>query len=255
MKVNYHMHTARCHHAWGSEEDYIKAAIKAGFDEVGFADHCPWMFDENYVSHMRMQPSELDDYIIKILELKEKYADQISIKIGLECEYFPKRMNYLQKVLRYKPIDYIILGNHFHLDEQNSYYFGGRIHYVEQLQDYVNDTIEGIKTGLYSYLAHPDLIAYPHTKDEHYKKEMTRLCEACNEMKIPVEFNLLGLYEGRHYPCDDFWKIAASCGCKAIIGFDAHDPNRLLDDRLYFQARTYLTNLGMEIVDEINFLK
>ena len=254
MKVNYHMHTKRCNHAIGEEEEYIVNAIQAGFDEVGFACHSPWQYDGKYRSHMRMQPEELDDYILKILELKDKYANQISIKIGLECEYYPEQMVYLQRILRYKPIDYIIFGNHFHLDEQKGYYYGNHIYSDKQLKDYAKTTVEGIKTGLYSYLAHPDVIAYKRTKDEVYKEEMTKVCEACNEMKIPVEFNLLGYYEGRHYPCDDFWKIAASCGCKAIIGFDAHNPARLLDNDLYAKARNYLTSLGMEIVDEIKFL-
>ena len=254
MKVNYHMHTKRCNHAIGDEEDYIINAIKAGFDEVGFACHSPWKFEGNYRSHMRMQPEEIDDYILKILELKEKYQSQISIKIGLECEYFPKRMLYLERLLRYKPIDYIILGNHFHLDEHNTY-FGFANQSKESLKNYVDSAIEGINTGLYSYIAHPDLINYPKTNDEIYKKEMTRLCLACKDKNIPVEFNLLGYFEKRNYPCDDFWKIASECGCKAIIGFDAHDPKRLLDEKSYQEARDFLTRINMEIVEGIKFLK
>lgn len=255
MKVNYHMHTARCHHAWGNDEDYVKAAIKAGFKEIGFADHSPWSFDGKYQSHMRMKPEELDEYIFSIIELQEKYKDQISIKIGLECEYFPKQMHYLKKQLRYKPIDYIILGNHFHLDEQHGYYFGRNIYSFKQLKAYVDDCIEGLQTGLYSYLAHPDLVDYVDKNSQEYEVEMTRLCKAIKEMNLPLEFNLLGYYEGRHYPCDSFWKIAAKCQCKAIIGYDAHDPNRLLDEKLHKKAVMYLEGLGIEIVEEISFLK
>ncbi len=245
------MHTTRCNHAMGSEEEYILNAIKAGFDEVGFACHSPWEFEAGYRSHMRMQPDELDDYILKILELRDKYSDQISIKIGLECEYFPSRMIYLQRVLRYKPIDYIILGNHFHLDEKTGYYFGRAPQSKTQLKEYIEDTIAGVKTGLYSYLAHPDLVAYNNRKDELYQSEMMKLCKACNEMKIPVEYNLLGKAENRNYPNDEFWKIAAKCGCKAVIGFDAHTPSHLLRNDLYQEAIDYLNNLGLEIVDDI----
>ena len=254
MKVNYHTHTRRCNHAIGSEEDYIKAAIEAKFDEIGIACHTPWDFGDGYKSRVRMQPEELDDYIFQLLTLREKYADQISIKIGLECEYCPHHMTYLNKILRYKPIDYIILGNHYHIDEQKGYYFGRPQFGEQQIKDYVADTIMGIKTGLYSYLAHPDVVAYNTPEDELYKEEMTKLCLACNEAKMPVEFNLLGYYEGRHYPCDAFWKIAASCGCKPIIGYDAHDPNRLLDENLEMKARAYLKELGIEVVDKIKFL-
>ncbi len=35
MIANYHTHTPRCHHAGGSEREYIENAIKAGFCELG----------------------------------------------------------------------------------------------------------------------------------------------------------------------------------------------------------------------------
>ena len=42
---NYHTHTARCMHAIGSEEEYILAAISAGYTELGFSDHTPWHYE------------------------------------------------------------------------------------------------------------------------------------------------------------------------------------------------------------------
>ena len=44
MKYNYHTHTERCFHAKGSDEEFVLAAIEAGFNEIGFADHSPWNF-------------------------------------------------------------------------------------------------------------------------------------------------------------------------------------------------------------------
>ena len=38
-KNNYHTHTTRCYHASGKDEEYVKAAIKAGIKELGFSDH------------------------------------------------------------------------------------------------------------------------------------------------------------------------------------------------------------------------
>ena len=67
---NYHTHTYRCHHASGSEEEYIKAAIKSGYTVLGFSDHSPWRYDSSYVSHMRMKEGELEGYIKTLLKLK-----------------------------------------------------------------------------------------------------------------------------------------------------------------------------------------
>ena len=38
---NYHSHTSRCGHAVGTDEEYVKAAIAAGYQKMGFSDHAP----------------------------------------------------------------------------------------------------------------------------------------------------------------------------------------------------------------------
>ena len=86
------MHTYRCMHASGTDEEYVLSAIKNGYEEIGFSDHSPWKYDSNFVAHMRMKDSQFHDYYRSVSALKEKYKNQISIKIGLECEYFPKYM-------------------------------------------------------------------------------------------------------------------------------------------------------------------
>ena len=100
-------------HAGGSDEEYVLAAIKGGYEEIGFSDHSPWRYDSDFVAHMRMSLSQFDDYYSSIMTLKEKYKDQISIKIGLECEYFPKYMKWLKQFVKEKQLDYIIFGNHY----------------------------------------------------------------------------------------------------------------------------------------------
>ncbi len=41
-KTNYHTHTKRCMHAEGTEADYVKAALNACLDVLGFSDHGPF---------------------------------------------------------------------------------------------------------------------------------------------------------------------------------------------------------------------
>lgn len=49
MKTNYHTHTTRCMHAVGDDEDYVRSAIKGGFQELGFSDHGPWKLHTDFV--------------------------------------------------------------------------------------------------------------------------------------------------------------------------------------------------------------
>ena len=86
MNVNYHSHTTRCHHAIGSERDYIEAALAAGLKVLGFSDHSPYIFHDGHYSSFRMRPEELAGYVSTLTALKEEYKDRIEVRIGLEAE-------------------------------------------------------------------------------------------------------------------------------------------------------------------------
>ena len=106
----YHTHTTRCHHATGSDEEFVLSAIKGGYQELGFSDHTPWKYHTNYISDIRMTPEELPDYVESLRSLQEKYKDRISLKIGLECEYFPEYIHWLKGIIK----EYKLLQNHFY---------------------------------------------------------------------------------------------------------------------------------------------
>ncbi len=250
---NYHTHTTRCYHAMDNEEDYIQAAIQSGYTELGFSDHTPWHYDSTFHSTMRMEEDKLEGYIETLLELREKYKNQISIKIGLECEYFPKYMDWLKETIQKYPIDYIILGNHYDDSDETGIYFGRPLN-KQQLKKYVDNCIKAIETGLYSYVAHPDL-AYYDTEDPFYIEQMKRLCEAAKIHDMPLEFNLLGYKTHRQYPNMTFFSLTKEIGNKVIIGTDAHESGELLDMKTYQQAKQLLTDIGVELTENIKFLR
>lgn len=253
MINNFHTHTHRCHHAYGQDEQYVQSAIKAHMTQLGFSDHTPWHYDSHFQPTMRMDESQLDDYIQSIQSLKEKYKDQIEILIGLECEYFEKYMPWLKQTIKDKKIDYIILGNHYYQSDETHIYFGSAVN-EQLLKCYVDECIKAIDTGLYSYIAHPDLVGYDPTSPV-YHQEMTRLCQYAKKHDIPLEFNLLGYRTHRHYPNEEFWKIASQNHNNAIIGFDAHNPDSLQDRKIFDQAVTYLNSLHIELTAKIKTLK
>ena len=259
MKTNYHTHTTRCHHASGSDEDYVRSAIKAGYDELGFSDHGCWKYDSDFVSNIRMKLSEFDEYYRSISSLKEKYKDQISIKIGMESEYFPKYMDWLKQFVKEKKIDYLIFGNHFDGSDETGCYYGYACDDDANLIKYVDDAIAGLETGLFSYLAHPDLFMRGRKVfDELAKEQSIRLCMYCKEHDVPLEFNLEGMlvndkYGSVAYPHPEFWMIAASIGNSAIIGVDAHSNRSLESDYYRNQAIAYLKALNITIIDTIPY--
>lgn len=253
MKANYHTHTYRCNHAIGSEEDYVKTAIQAGIKELGMSDHCPWPIRK--LENMRMEMHELPEYLQTLKKLREKYRDQISIKIGLECEYFEADINILEMYKNHPDIDYLLFGNHFHLSERRNWYYGNCVRDERTLRLYVEDSIAGIKSGLYQIFAHPDLCFREYGEfDEAARKASYEICVAAKEHNVYLEYNLSGIRMYQHqiplYPRYEFWQIAAEVGNRVMIGVDAHKPSDLLDKKSYIEGVATLRGLGVSnIVD------
>ena len=256
LLVNYHSHTWRCKHAGGTEEEYVKQAIETGYSVLGFADHSPWPYKSDFESGIRMRFDQFPDYLETVRTLGEKYAGQIFIPVGLECEAFPEYFGWL-KELKEQYLDYVILGNHFELNDETGGFYFGACREPQHIRRYVECTVAGMQTGLFAYVAHADLCCASYPKfDAECAAILRDLCAAAKDLDIPLEYNLLGVQ--RHdgfvargslgYPCADFWELAAEMGCKAIVGVDAHEVEQLTRRDLYESAWAFLDGLGMEVV-------
>ena len=87
MNYNYHTHTPWCSHATGEPEAYIQRAIEHGVTHMGFSDHAPLQYPDGYQSGWRVQAENARTYVDQIRALREKYKEQISLKVGFEMEY------------------------------------------------------------------------------------------------------------------------------------------------------------------------
>ncbi|EXZ69007.1 putative histidinol-phosphatase [Bacteroides fragilis str. 3783N1-8] len=208
-----------------------------------------------------MLPEDLPEYIESIRALKEKYRNQISIKIGLEYEYFPEYIHWLKEIIKEYRLDYILFGNHHYHTDEKFPYFGHHTTNRDMLDLYEESTIEGMESGLFAYLAHPDLFmrSYPEF-DKHCISVSRHICRAAARFHIPLEYNIgyVAINEARGittYPCPQFWHIAANEGCTAIIGLDAHNNLDLENPTYYDRAYQELNALKMPVIDTIPFLK
>ncbi len=252
---NFHTHTSRCGHAVGSDEDYVKAAIKAGYRVLGFSDHAPYRNYPNKRVHMNWD--ELDDYISSISQLKEKYKDQIEIHLGLESEFFPETLEE-RKYLRDR-VEYLLLGQHFHNVEGTRSYFANVSD--DMIMDYARAVVQGLDSGLFTYLCHPDVFMNRQEEFTPACAEAARMiARKCVETNTPVEINLKGVMKGKkpfpdgwqyYYPNKDFWTVMAEYPVKCVIGVDAHDPAELLDLASVDNAYRELADLNLEFCEVI----
>ena len=252
MLANYHTHTKRCHHALGDDRDYIEAAIKAGFQILGFSDHCPWVYPDGFVSGIRMTPAETEEYFDSLEHLRKEYENDIQIYIGFEAEYTPELIEDQDALFDQYPLDYLILGQHF-LGSNDRTYVGVATDREEILKKYVDSTIQGMQSGRYLYLAHPDVIYF--TGDEKiYDRYMRHLCQELKELEMPLELNVLGVADHRHYPVERFLRIAGEVGNPYILGIDAHAPEQLLNQMAIEKAEELCRKYGIQLIDEMTLL-
>lgn len=250
MRTNYHTHTYRCNHAVGTEEEYVREAIRGGVELLGFSDHSPQFFPGNYKSGIRMLPEELPDYARNVLELKKRHAHEIEIHLGVEIEYYPASFPEIVPYLRDHGVEYMILGQHRCGNEENEPYNGAPTEEERILKRYCAQLMEGMQKGKFLYLAHPDLIYYVGP-DDIYEKHMRQLCREAKSCGLPLEINLLGLRENRQYPREFFWQIAAEEGCPVVLGSDAHDPRWVCDPETEEKGRTLAKQYGLALLEEL----
>lgn len=251
MKVNLHTHTFRCHHATGTEEEYIKRAIENGIKVLGFSEHAPFVFPDGHQSSYRLQMEDTKDYFEVLKALRDKYKDQIEIYIGFEMEYYPLYFKDMYKTAKDLGAEYLILGQHAIYNEYpNGKFTTGQYNRTAtDLTEYVNCIIEGMKTGVFTYVCHPDNIV---AIDDmvHYTGEMTRLCKAAKECDIPLEINFYGIRDNRFYPYEKFWEIAGQVGSSVVYGFDSHDTAAAYDGESIATADMLVQKYNLNLIKD-----
>lgn len=242
LVTNYHTHTKRCGHAYGEDEDFVLSAIKYGIKELGFSDHIS--FKNISAPYMRQDRSMLSDYISSISHLKEKYKDKIKIHLGFEAEYIEEYVEDYKDLLENHSIEYMICGQHCFIKDNKQVFYNSFPHDEKMIEKYGKDVVKAIQSGLFKYIAHPDLFMNAYRVWDDKAKEVSRkIIEEALKYNVPLEINCNAIryhYEkhkvsasGRvlenYYPCVEFWKMVKDYGALGIIGVDAHIEKDFLD--------------------------
>lgn len=254
MIANYHTHTVRCNHASGTEREYVERAISGGLKILGFSDHTPYPFPNGYISGIRMRLHEMDNYVNTVLDLKKEYQNDIEIHLGVEVEYYPRFFESLLKFMQDYPVEYFLHAQHYTGDELEGVYSGKETKDPAILKKYCDQVIEAINTGRFTYLAHPDLINFTGDK-ALYDQQLRRVCREAKIKNLPMEINFLGLYEGRHYPNEQLWKIVGEEGNSVIFGADAHQAEAVWRPEVEQKALEIVERYGLKLVETTALVK
>ncbi len=261
-KFNYsfHSHTFRCGHADGDIEDYVMEAIHNNFKLLGVSDHVflpgvsqPWM---------RGDFSMLENYIETFNSVQKTYKNFIKLHLGFECECIPMYMDYYRYLLESGRFEYLICGQHctFNKDRNLILYFNySSLNNYEGIERYKNDVIEAMKSGIFFYIAHPDLFMYTVTMiTPEIERIINEIVDASIKYDVPLEMNISGFgrlkADKEHgtlgYPNEHFWDAAVKKGAKIIFGGDYHTPEAIHNEKFEKLFDKLIQKTNATFVDE-----
>lgn len=249
MRVNYHTHTYRCGHARGTEEEYVKSAIAGGVEILGFAEHCTYLLHPEATTKPCLTKEMLPEYTKAVLDVKEAYKQDIQVHLGIEAEYFPDTFGELRSLLRDNGVEYLLLGQHF-LDSPACQRTRNEIWDPAILEHYCDQVIEGMQTGAFTYVCHPDCILFLGDR-KILKEQLRRICKEAKSCQMPLEINLLGIHKQKHYPCKEFFELLAEEGNTVIFGADAHQPERFLNYEAEKKGLELVNRYGLHLIETV----
>ena len=244
--IDYHIHTV---FSDGTKDlsDYVDEAVKRKIDEVGFSDHVNFKKVD-----WSMNLTDLPNYVNKITQLKR--TSKISIKMGLEVDFVPFKMNKLMRMINKFDFDYLVGSVHFigewGFDDEKQMYKWKRKNVDEVYQQYFELVQNMAKSGLFDIVGHLDLVK---KFDFRPKKDISGLLletvEIISGSKMCVEVNTSGLRKPCReiYPSEKLIKMCFDKGLPITLGSDAHSPEEVGAD--FDKAVDLLKKIGyVEIV-------
>jgi len=236
MVVDYHTHTALCKHGEGSVEDYIRKAVELGLDEIGCSEHIPMpdKFDEVHRMDLAQYYSE---YAPAVSGLAEKYKKQLTVRRGIEADFFPGTEDWIRGFLIENSFDYVIGSVHF----LGKWGFDNPVfvhHYEERNIDstyeaYFEAIRESARSGLFDIIAHCDLIKkFGHRPRKDMKEVLTETMKVIADANMCLEINTSGLRKPvkEIYPAESILALAKEFRIPLTLGSDAHSPDDVARD-------------------------
>ncbi|WP_202407149.1 histidinol-phosphatase HisJ [Pseudalkalibacillus hwajinpoensis] len=251
MNISYdgHIHSPFCPHGSTDQfEEYVEAAIQAGYKGMTFTEHAPLpktFTDPVPDKDSGMKWGDVHSYFNSIQQLKEKYKGLIEINSGLEVDYIEGYEEETRQLLdSVGPLlDDAILSVHFikHGDfytclDYSPEAFNDLIQALGSVEmvhkKYYETVLKSIKSNLGNYkptrighmtLANKFQKKYPVKND--FQSEIATILIAIKDHNYSLDYNGAGTVKPlceETYPSDEVVKEALKREIPLVYGSDAH---------------------------------
>lgn len=233
-----HVHTRLCGHASGEMEAYVTAAVARGLTEIVFLEH----LEEGIISSRKTWLSEVDfDYYFAEGNcLKEKYADDINIGLGVECGFNAECTDKILARLKGRDWDQVGISCHFlkldglpeHLNlfsrNPDTLEVAKRHNPQQLLERYLISLNEAVRILPGTKVCHLDgaLRYLPElTCSDRHLSLIDTLLQTMQAKGTRLEINTSGLtIRNQQFPSQTILTMASRYGIEFVYGSDAHRP-------------------------------
>ncbi len=237
VTADYHIHL-RSHgagqveeidHTVAAIERYVEHARASGVDEIGLSEHVYYFRETRGLWELPYQLDRcrwsLDDYCAAVLDAKSR---RLPVKLALEVDYVPGRVEELVTILEPYPWDYLLGSVHWiggaAVDARPGLWETRSVAEVWTL--YFETLAEAAADGYCDVLAHPDLAKIWGSRPEAglVAELHEGAAEAIASAGVAVEVSSAGLRKpvGEIYPDAELLEALRRRGVPITLASDAH---------------------------------
>ncbi len=213
-----------------------RAAEEAGFDAVGFADHCTVAEREEPRRTRARMGYNLDRTYERRREAIDTFRERFDLPLydAVEMDYDPRDESEIGAFLEEATFDYVIGSVHY-LDGVNVHFesYFGRKSETERRDlatRYVDKLVALVDSELFDVAAHPDLLERnPAFRGLLSRDDYARLAAAFRDSSTVPEINAGRVLDdyGDVHPTGEFIEVLLDHGVELTVGTDSHAPEEL----------------------------
>lgn len=237
MRADFHMHTSFSTDSDTEPEKMVEKAIALGLEKICFTDHQ----DLDFPGGEHLFVFDTEAYFEKMCQLRERYQNEIAIRIGVEIGLQPHLGETYKRYVSSYPFDFVIGSVHVvdRMDPYDKMFFEGKTD-SEAYRQAFEETLEDIRAVEdFDVLGHIDyIVRYGKEKERHYSYlKFSDVIDEILKYLIAhgkgIELNTAGFKYGLGFchPHPDILKRYRELGGEIItIGADGHKPEHIAYD-------------------------
>jgi histidinol-phosphatase (PHP family) len=182
---------------------------------------------------VRMDISQLDDYLAMVDRTREAYAGRLDVRVGMEMDFFPGFEWWVESLNERCEFHHVLGSVHFFGTDYKTRYWKGDL--VAFQKQYFTHLAESAETGLFDTLAHPDLVK--NLQPENYEFEVIAehlgtCLDRIAATGVAMELNTSGRLKlaPEFNPGPGMLTMMRERGIPVVLGSDSHVPRRVGSD-------------------------